>query len=978
MITHIEARIPLCKTYNPKSGKFNTYPTRVAKVKTRNHDVKTPKELSELLNKLANLGYAVTLGQPDKDLEWERRRKRYDRGQPTNLFCLDLDKIPLSLHDCIQLLPEPFKNTQAVWQPSASMHLPVTSSSSASASASATTSGHLFYFLDQSTSYSTIQSYVKHLNLSIFKEYITLSATKLFLSWPLDVAIYQPSRILYIAPPSDLPESLHSDPSNSSNSSNSSNPSNPSNSSNLSDPSRTKIQVINQTNPTTNVDNPTTIALSYLTSNTPVEALIVERTQDLIQSLRNDEGFKKLPSGSKSFKINNDILMNPEPGKCHVVDDSDPYFIRLNINDGDSEAYYINKYNAEFISNFKGEPKIPLKKFDPDFYDLLQDKYTNTPENLKKQLIENPNDYSILGPLFQADEDNNIVLPYVNPVRDTMNVCVYNTVTHKIKTYTFSNEKRLWALLHHHRREPLDPSLFPAWEERFDPTVAGSQTFDPFHQTISLFRPSDLFRHLLCKFPPDSPRLSQSQDSSPSSSPSPNPSPSPQDSSTPSLLPFHDFAHTLYHYAPLHYQILHNAVGGQWADVPPRVLTDPTHPDFDINYLHAALPDLDPHTDSPEEYVRHARFLWIETNYLINWMAYIFQTRHKTRTAWLLQGTSKTGKSSIVELIFTPIFNVEHSVLKEYKQLESQFTAWMETLVIIGLDECKAESKDQMAIQQSMKHQITQELLSLQEKHVSQKKGQNTPSYSNFIFCTNKSDAIKMETGESTRFNVGTFQNRSLMVQKPFTDPDFHLPTELEKERYKFLEFMLQLPVDPYKATKALDNDAKITLTDAAMSHASKFALAILQGNLTKILHMLPSREDVEAIPDHHWRAQVMGYHRQIQQILLDWLLNSTAPAKPNWIQVVDAYKLYIMSDYENSRPKTKREFLQHMGHLNLPKHTNRQTPRGRRRNSALVFYDKFQFKQPTPLATMEIIEFCGDVISESEHSLITERFLDV
>ena len=905
-VTTVTAKTPLCKTWNPQSKTFNTYPTNVAKVTTANHSVSSPEELVDLLNKAATLNAAITLGQPKKKLNNERRKGQYDKFKPLSLFALDVDKIPMTLETFLRLLPEDLQRTRAVWQPSASLHI-----SPDPSSPDYQLAGHLFYLLSNPVEASTMQMFIQNICLSVpqLTSQITLSPSKLFLSWPVDQSIYQPSRLLYITPPINSPNPDHSE---------------------------TQIRVIEPPIPSipSAIDSlANTLPPTAITTNIPVKARLKEQSDALIHSLREKEHFKPLRQNSKHMHIDHasNTLPNPEPGICHLIDDTDPVFLRLNINDGDSGAYYVYKYNPEFIHNFKGEPKIPTKKFDPEFYKSILENYSENPDEIQKSLEENPGDFSLLGPLYRPDENQEITFPFVDPERDTDNIVTYNTHSHAIHITTHGNEKRMQAILNSKNRPTPDKSEFPTWNVTFNPTKSLSHNFDFINKELNTFSPSELMR-TLSRNPPKSSATSSAT------------------SSTSQTIPFDNLATELYKIAPTHYQVIHNAVGGNSAHL------NPTNPETSQHLM-----------DEPE--------LFIETNYFINWLSFIFQKREKTRIAWLLQGTTKTGKSALVELIILPILSKEHSVLKEFKTIDSRFTGWMEKIIVLGLDETKAKSKNQEELQQKLKHEISQELLSLEEKHV--KVNLNVPSYTNFIFCTNYSDAIKMEDAEASRFNVGYFQNRSLMHQPPFnrTNPPFDIVSALKKEREAFLTYMLYI-VTPnrFMATTALNNNAKNILQDSSMTYHMKFARDFLSGDLYQLMNQLPTLDDIELGADFHLQAQMKRYHAKVQSIFIDWLLTTTeaSSSTPNWVRTKDVYMLYILTDYEAKKPKSQREFLQMAGHMNMAKSRQKQRPRSHdllgTNNAVTVFHQKMQFKTPTHTQLNEIIQFCADVITSEQH----------
>ena len=63
-------------------------------------------------------------------------------------------------------------------------------------------------------------------------------------------------------------------------------------------------------------------------------------------------------------------MSNPDRMELHLVAEEGPY-LRYNVNNGDSAAYYVDKRNPSLVHNFKGELPFSLEQADPDTFEEL-------------------------------------------------------------------------------------------------------------------------------------------------------------------------------------------------------------------------------------------------------------------------------------------------------------------------------------------------------------------------------------------------------------------------------------------------------------------------------------------------------------------------------------------------------------------------------------------------------------------------------
>ena len=423
-IVFLEADKPLTKRFELDSKKKlikHSYP-HVLDFTSHREKHTTLKSLARSIRAHGKLNHCLLKGTIQRDLVMESRAGSTDRNKETRWLCLDIDGLKniKSVADFLLLLPPEFQNVDHIIQYSSSMGIDIKKGLSA----------HVFFMLDRNYTPAALKGYLTKLNLTIpvLEKQLSLSRTKNVLKWPLDISVAQNDKLLYIAPPilgagvidhSNLPQVSFVELSK-----------------------RTLAPDLQDTNP---------------------EAL---KTTSLkkINILRKAEGLD--PRRNSNEKIVNSI-----PVACAVSEASitgikeDRGFIYLNLNGGDSWAYYHAVNNYEVLYNFKGEPNYLLKDILPSYYQELVKKSANS-------TTTNPD----LEYLYFLDRRT-----------DTYFRGVYNKKTNTHSMHRTQKSKTIDDFL---KQNGLPkPDFIPEWDVEFD--FNNNNTIDIKNRFLNLFHPSE-------------------------------------------------------------------------------------------------------------------------------------------------------------------------------------------------------------------------------------------------------------------------------------------------------------------------------------------------------------------------------------------------------------------------------------------------------------------------------------------------------
>ena len=288
-----------------------------------------------------------------------------------------------------------------------------------------------------------------------------------------------------------------------------------------------------------------------------------------------------------------------------------------------------------------------------------------------------------------------------------------------------------------------------------------------------------------------------------------------------------------------------------------------------------------------------------EVEHFVNWLAYIYQNKRKTMTAWILTGVPGTGKGLFIHKVLKPLFGEAQAPMRSIENIEEQFNLYMRTALFLVVDEFRmAASGNVGKMADKLKHQITEPNLTIRAMRTNQVE---LPSFCNFIFLTNRADAVKIEDGDR-RYNVGPRQEVKVENKYPELLNNLEL---IEQELYIFAALLDSFQVDVRMAHTALENQAKKEMKEVSMSVLEEFANAIKINNLEYFIDILdiPLANTFDA-----------GSISTAQRYIKNWIVNAGEEI------VVPMQHLKLLYDVltDNSKSLSVRDFTKAMSRLNI------------------------------------------------------------
>jgi Family of unknown function (DUF5906) len=653
-------------------------------------EVSTLTDMYKAIESAMAQGKCLLKGLLDRPLTAESRAGHTTAHATTRWLCLDIDVYEgfASIDELLTSIDPSLQNTSYIFQHSAS----------AGIKGEAGIRGHVFIMLSSEASPETIKQWLIHKNMTTpaLRDRVELSANGLTLRYPLDITTCQNDKLIYIAAPVC---------------------------DGIDDPLGAERLVL--------------CTKSEEMATLPFATAIAKNQQDVddrVNELRKTAGLKKRTPKYKQVGKDR-VLTNPD--LAAITDYKEERgFCYLNLNHGDSWAYYFPTDNHEIVYNFKGEPPVRLIDVAPDFYAALQ--------------VETG---------AEQEQDETIKpLVFRDPVSDTYFNGYYHTEEDRIDLHQVSSVQKIEHFLAQHKIP--EPDFIEDWDYRFDPTT--NKVIDFKARRANRFQPTPYMRDV----------------------------------------------DTIGHSVPLNTRkVIMHALG-----------------------------------NDKEAY-----------DHFLNWLAYMFQTRKKPGTAWVLHGTQGTGKGLILNEILTPLFGAEHVLQLTTQSFQDQFNASFETALLVWIDEFQLpDGREQTSSMNKLKNLITEPKLVIRAMR---RNASVRDSFIGVIIATNHSDPIPM-TANDRRMNIAPSQDEPLDIS--------HAEIEaLRLELAQFAAFLRDFEVNEEKVRRPLLNKARQAMIEVSENTKDEFFRNVTEGNLEYFLaHRPPAFGSTEYITAPAYRSILANWCR--------------------------------------------------------------------------------------------------------------------
>lgn len=426
-LTFLSASLPLTKTIEKLAdGSIfkSPYPL-VSNFTSETIEVKNIQDFhAAVLHRASNPRKPCLLkGNIARDLVCESRKGTTQTNDRTQWVCLDIDDARFSSPDEV-MRALALEDISYVVQYSSSYKL-----------TNKNLSCHIFFILSKPLPAPELKAWLMHMNQSVsaLDSQVSLSKSAAALHWPLDITACQNDKLLYTAMPvfKNLKSPIAEDE---------------------------RIQLVMRKK-----------------SELPVERLELKPIEQLKQIARDKLNTLRVATGIKPLKTKTKMVGEYEVqagvgeiSRYEVIDCGE--YNRLNLNGGDSQAYWHYKSDTTYLHNFKGEPSLLIKEVLPHYY---------------AELVRNAKDNNAT-PSAQGD----LLLAFRDKVTATYWKGTWNPEEFKLDLYPVKSELQLDHFLQGHGRAL--GAFVPEWHIQFDPQ--NPQVVDEQAKIINTFIPTEFMR----------------------------------------------------------------------------------------------------------------------------------------------------------------------------------------------------------------------------------------------------------------------------------------------------------------------------------------------------------------------------------------------------------------------------------------------------------------------------------------------------
>lgn len=322
----LSAQKPLTKAFTlGEQGEIikHSYPT-VKNFTSHVEQIDTLKDMYDAVVKHSKLNRCLIKGKLKDTLSNEPRANFTQSNDQTQWALIDLDGSPYKTAEEFMQAHEVLRNLSYIVQYSSSYGI----------FNDGRLSCHIFIMLDAAVQAPLLKTWLMSLNLAsaVDREALTLSRTGAMLHYPVDVSTCQNDKLIYIAPPM-LGKGVKCSVTNAE-----------------------RIQYINK--------KQKALTTKFIFDLKP--EIIKKECREILNDLRKEAGYQPL---SRQTKWVGEYEVQPKPGEARLtgirVGDE---FVHMNLNGGDSWAYYHPINNFELIHSFKDDVAYVTKELLPQYY----------------------------------------------------------------------------------------------------------------------------------------------------------------------------------------------------------------------------------------------------------------------------------------------------------------------------------------------------------------------------------------------------------------------------------------------------------------------------------------------------------------------------------------------------------------------------------------------------------------------------------
>lgn len=296
-----------------------------------------------------------------------------------------------------------------------------------------------------------------------------------------------------------------------------------------------------------------------------------------------------------------------------------------------------------------------------------------------------------------------------------------------------------------------------------------------------------------------------------------------------------------------------------------------------------------------------------------NWFASIVQDLRPTGTAWLLHGTTGTGKNTLIDYVLTPILGDDHVHTTTLNTITATHNGWLEGRLLVHIEDAEARHLAHAdAIKARMKPYITGKTVPIRRMQTDE---YHVTNLANWIFSSNQVDALPMDANDR-RLNIPPRQEEAIDrgFAAQFRKPEFH------DTLVQYAHWCLHHKVDRATVATPMQSVDRDEMIELNMNTIELIVKEIQAGNLQWFIDQMPESNN------HHKLILELGedfphYHEFLREAL-----NHAQEGTPHVVSNKALRMLFwYLAEITHKSPVKFGKMLAHRG----LKHTRSASSRG-------------------------------------------------
>ncbi len=216
--------------------------------------------------------------------------------------------------------------------------------------------------------------------------------------------------------------------------------------------------------------------------------------------------------------------------------------------------------------------------------------------------------------------------------------------------------------------------------------------------------------------------------------------------------------------------------------------------------------------------------------WVVNWLAYFFQTLKRSQVSLLFRGSQGSGKGIFFDEVIKVLFGSDQTIQINDKSLGTQFLgSIIEGRLFYNLDEVQHDLASSKKVKNFLKALVTNNAIILEKKFENMER--ETPLYGQVLITTNEPYALEIEPSDR-RFTVYTTGEKLESVDWLGYGSYRGLSTAIKNELPLFANYLYSYKIDTRLANTAQDTEEKEALVGATTDRFQQFAHAIKRKDL--------------------------------------------------------------------------------------------------------------------------------------------------